>query len=195
MRKYRTFPTVMEDLKRISITELKKDGYLEENTEKLGYYTWSRGKEITYRLCFKTFLIGKPENYYLVFRRWDNDKYVGYRIRLVAVPSNLGKGKGFRWYFLCPFTGKKCLKLYLYRGYFRSRESLGKIMYEDQNRSKPSRIYVKAIKIACECLNVSKLFDRDFRRYYGGKKTRIYKAYLKQNERLKWSIAVMGFVD
>src|SRR5690349_11165343 len=54
---------------------------------------------------------------------------MNYNIIIIGMPSNLGKG--LVYYFLCPFTHKKC-KI-LYKGYgalhFRSRESYSHRIY------------------------------------------------------------------
>jgi hypothetical protein len=46
-----------------------------------------------------------------------------YRVPIVSVPSNLGKGEVY--YFLCPFSFKKCKTLYMGYGslYFKSRQA------------------------------------------------------------------------
>jgi len=46
-------------------------------------------------------------------------KPINYKVDLVNVPSNIGKG--VVWFFVCPMTGKKCRKLYLVDTYFTSR--------------------------------------------------------------------------
>jgi hypothetical protein len=60
-------------------------------------------------------------------------------IALVSVPSNLGKG--IRWYFVCPVTGKRATHLYLYQGIFVHRAGINKAFYKKQTESQSSRMF------------------------------------------------------
>lgn len=67
-------------------------------------------------------------------------KDIKYDIRIDTVPSNLGKGNIY--YFLCPFTSKRCKILYMGYGslYFKSREAYThKIYYNSQLSSHNDR--------------------------------------------------------
>lgn len=72
-------------------------------------------------------------------------KAISYDIRIVSIPSNLGKGR--MYYFICPFTHKWCKYLYMGYGspYFKSREAYShRIYYASQLSSrlnKPNDIY------------------------------------------------------
>ena len=57
--------------------------------------------------------------------------------QLTSIPSNLGKG--VVWYFICPFTWKRCRKLYLLDERFMHRSALPSEMYECQTQSKKWR--------------------------------------------------------
>jgi len=60
-------------------------------------------------------------------------------IELVSVPSNLGKG--LRWYFVCPVTGKRATYLFLYKGIFIHRLGIDKAFYKKQTESQSSRTF------------------------------------------------------
>ena len=70
---------------------------------------------------------------------WD---YEGERrkviVALCSEPSNLGKGQV--WYFLCPYTGRKCRTLFLNGKVIASRYAFCHV-YSYQNESKRNRIF------------------------------------------------------
>ena len=59
-------------------------------------------------------------------------------VRLLPQPSNLGRGKV--WYFICPYTGKRCRKLYLMGRNFYSQKAFGNAIYASQAESKMMRL-------------------------------------------------------
>jgi hypothetical protein len=61
------------------------------------------------------------------------------KVELVSFPSNLGKG--IRWYFVCPVTGKRATHLYLYQGIFVHRAGIDKAFYRKQTESQLKRMF------------------------------------------------------
>ena len=118
-----TFPTLYDEVLTISITKLKKLGFLELGQRKRGTLTWSTNGSKTGAIDIAVFTDLRDPYIYLdyLFR----GKPVNYHVNLVSVPSNIGKGKV--WYFLCPHTGKRCRKLYSVGGKFLHREVLGTV--------------------------------------------------------------------
>lgn len=62
------------------------------------------------------------------------NKTVSYKISMIAIPSNLGKG--FVTYFVCPSTGKHCRNLYSCGGKFLHRDVTG-LLYAQQAKKQP----------------------------------------------------------
>lgn len=79
----------------------------------------------------------EKENDYVVLEYEYNGQEITDKIQLEAIKSNLGE----RWvyFFICPNTGKKCRKLYLHNGYFRSRQGIGGMLYQQQAISTNNR--------------------------------------------------------
>lgn len=67
-----------------------------------------------------------------------NDKPVRCVIRLQKESTNLRKGH--RYFFVCPVSGRKCWKLYLYNGAFVSRYAIPGASYSKQSLSKKQRM-------------------------------------------------------
>src|SRR5258705_6392602 len=101
MPKPHTFPTLFDDLKRVSISFLRKHGYLKLNQWLIGTITWSSNGNITGSISIQ--VNTQTESPYLLLDYKCNERPINYRVQLVSIPSNLGK-----WtvcYFVCPYTG------------------------------------------------------------------------------------------
>jgi hypothetical protein len=57
-----------------------------------------------------------------------------YRVNLVSIPSNLGRGE--IWYFICPVSERKCRKLYFINLMYVHRQAYAGQLYEQQADSK-----------------------------------------------------------
>lgn len=122
---------ILDELKALSIADLKRFGYLHPGT-RTGTLSWS--------------YYGNPTgNVSVAMQMWENAGYLRfaytynqtqdfqYNVHLIALPTNLGIGQ--RWYFICPRTGKRCTKLFVANGYFQHREGIPGAMYRSQTRS------------------------------------------------------------
>ena len=179
MPKPHTFPTLFDEVKTVSITFLTKHGYLKPNQLKVGSVHWSRNGEnigsISIRVCTHS------ENLFLEFDYKCNQVPIKYKVQLISVPSNLGKG--VVWYFVCPRTGKRCRKLYLADTYFYHREAFKGCMYEKQTQSKKSRYLDKTIGAYFKSDQLyEQLYKKNFKKQYAGKPT---KKYLKLTQQIQ----------
>jgi len=102
-----------------------------------------------------------------------NEEPVNYKINLVPLPSNIGKGKV--WYFECPQTKKRCRKLYLVGGYFLHRTAFGGCMYKQQTKSKSMRNQIKMIDAVFKATELyEQIYSKHFKKSYAGKPTKKY---------------------
>ena len=130
MAKVSTFPTLFDNVLQISISKLMEWKYLEPQQIMSGTLRWSvNGKETA-----SINIIANTRSGYIELNYNYNKEPRNYKIALVSLPSNLGKGDV--WYFLCPQTGKRCRKLYSVGGYFLHRKAFKGCMYEKQTKSK-----------------------------------------------------------
>lgn len=103
-------------------------------------------------------------------------------IEMVAVPSNLNRGK--YWLFTCPVSGKRCKKLHLIRGLFQHRTAVPDAFYRQQARTKwPFGRYWDAHDGICDILKAAE--QPYFREYYAGKPTRRCLRMLRKIQKLK----------
>lgn len=175
MPKQQTFPYLFDELKNISISKLNEWNYLKENNHRSSTISWSTNG-------VETSSIGAVMNtfdYTLTIDYKCNGISYNYKIQLVSILSNLGKGKV--WYFICPFTNKRCRKLHLINGKFTHRSALPSGMYSKQTQSKKWRLlesvygsYFNSDKV------YEQLYSKNFKRYYKGKPTKRYLKLLQQ---------------
>lgn len=177
MPKPHTFPTLYNEALQISISKLKGWGYLDPEQIKSGTLTWSRNGNPTGSISIRANTHSEQPYIELDYKFRDEPR--NYKVRLVSMPSNLGKG--LIWYFLCPQTKKRCRKLYLIGGYFLHREAFSGCMYETQTQSKKYRQLDKTLGAYFKIDNLySELYKKNFKKYYAGKPTKKYLRIMEQ---------------
>ena len=177
MPKPYTFPTLYDEVLQISITKLKEWSYLNPEQIKSGTITWSRNGTPIGSISIQ--VNTKSEQPYIELDYKYRDEPRNYKVRLVSIPSNLGKG--LIWYFLCPQTKKRCRKLYSIGGYFLHREAFKGCMYETQTQSKKYRQLDKILGAYLKSDNLySELYKKNFKKTYAGKPTKRYLRIMEQ---------------
>ena len=179
MPKISTFPTLFENVLKLNLSKLQERIYLEIGQKNEGTLTWGRNGEETGSISIIVNLIRERPFIELDYKYGNENR--NYKIPLVSIPSNLGKGKVF--YFLCPITEKRCRILYCINGYFLHREAFEGCMYEKQRDSKEWRKQRKALERYYASDDIYKeIYSRHFKKYYKGKPT---KRYLKLIQKIK----------
>lgn len=182
MPKPHTFPTLYNEALQISISKLKGWGYLDPEQFKSGTLNWSRNGNPTGSISIQVNTHSEQPYIELDYKYRDEPR--NYKVRLVSIPSNLGKG--LIWYFLCPQTKKRCRKLYSIGGYFLHREAFKGCMYETQTQSKKYRQLDKTLGAYFKIDNLySELYKKNFKKYYAGKPTKRYLRIMEQIQKLE----------
>ena len=177
MPKPHTFPTLYNEALQISISKLKEWEYLNPEQIKSGTLTWSRNGNKTGSISIR--VNTHREQPYIELDYKYRDEPRNYKVRLVSMPSNLGKG--LIWYFFCPQTNKRCRKLYSIGGYFLHREAFNGCMYETQTQSKKYRQLDKTLGAYFKTDDLySQLYQKHFKKTYAGKPTKKYLRILEQ---------------
>lgn len=183
MPKQPTYPVILDRVKKITISKLKEWQYLEPNSFKSGTISWSRAGNEVGSINISCKMIAE-ETYIQLSYTYNKEESVNYKVKLVSVASNLGRGK--LWYFLCPETGKRCRKLYGAGKYFLHRDAYPDAMYESQTYSKQMR---KMDKVFSTVFGVDdlmeELYSKHFKTHYAGKPTKRYQQILNQLEQAK----------
>lgn len=181
MPRFATYPSTYDDCLTIEIKNILAWGYLRVGYSNSGVISWSRNgvKHSSISISsYNTF-----DSKYLTLDYKSNGIPITYRVEVISVPSNLGKGEVF--YFLCPKTGKRCRKLYLQYGYFYHREAYRGTMYECQLRSKKTRGIFKIFdKIYIHDTVYCERYKKYFKTHYNGKPT---KRFLKLENKIRVS--------
>lgn len=183
MGRITSFPTVFEDIKTISITELKKWGYINANKNQSGTLYW---KVLENRVLeVKVFVFNMAPEPFIVLNYTVQGKNIIYKILLTFTQSNLGKGK--ICLFLCPKTGKKCRKLYFVNGLFLHRDAYNGIFYKKQLYSKEWRRGKKKIDKLVEAQKLTDELEKPYaRKFYNGVPTKSFKKLLNIVKENKW---------
>ncbi len=177
MPKPHTFPTLYNEALQIHISKLKGWGYLDPKQIKSGTLNWSRNGNPTGSISIQVNTHSEQPYIELDYKYRDEPR--NYKVRLVSIPSNLGKG--LIWYFLCPQTKKRCRKLYSIGGYFLHREAFKGCMYETQTQSKKYRQLDKILGAYLKSDNLySELYKKNFKKTYAGKPTKRYLRIMEQ---------------
>lgn len=177
MPKPYTFPTLYNEALQIDISKLKGWGYLDPEQIKSGTLNWSRNGNPTGSISIQVNTHSEQPYIELDYKYRDEPR--NYKVRLVSIPSNLGKG--LIWYFLCPQTKKRCRKLYSIGGYFLHREAFKGCMYETQTQSKKYRQLDKILGAYLKSDNLySELYKKNFKKTYAGKPTKRYLRIMEQ---------------
>lgn len=185
MPKFSTFPFLFDEEKSISISNLRKWGYLKMNSSKNGTIRWSRNGIETSTLTIQT-LITQNSSYILLDYKCNDTSY-NYKIPLFPLSSNLGIGNV--WYFVCPFTNKRCRIIHLINERFMHRSALPSGMYSNQTHSKKWREMEKVYGSYFDSDKYyEEIYSKHFKTHYKGKPTKRYlKLLLKINEANRFS--------
>jgi hypothetical protein len=168
MSRHSSIPTLFDECKTISITFLRKHNYLNQNNQSSGVMSWSRNGSTTGQISISVSMVNNP---CLTLSYVCNGKPIKYDVRLISVPSNLGKGEV--WYFVCPNTGKLCRKLYQGSIYFLHRDAFEGCFYDSQVQSHRNRALLKLYSLH---FVTDKVYEERYRKYfkpcYNGKPTK-----------------------
>lgn len=164
-----SYPITYEDCKSIEIKILKKNNYLQSNQINKCIIRWYINEETTGRM--KVIVNTMTDKPYVVLIYKLNEQSIEYKVQLVSKRSNLGLGE--IWYFICPFTNKRCRKLYLLNKYFSHRNRCKGVFYEKQLLSKSNRKSLGIFRKIDQINNaIEETKSKHFRMYYNKVKTK-----------------------
>lgn len=167
-----------KETRRIELSKLLKSKMLEKGYTKTFEYNWTCEGSPTGSISIKTFWSKKEKYVRLCYattngKTGDKTKY-DYKVELLTVKSNLGKGEIL--YFKCPQTGKRCKILYMAYSseIFKSRSAyLNRIYYPSQMYSKLQYPAIQSRKLEKE---INKIRNQKYLRLqYKGEPTRTAK--------------------
>lgn len=164
-------PTLFDECKTIDISKLSSWGYLKQNQIRNGTISWSVNGDNTGRISIavNTF----AERPFIELNYSCNGTPISYKVRLIKVGSNLGKG--YYWYFICPRTGKQCRKLHLVSTYFYHRTAFIGCMYDKQTQSKKTRALLSLFdRLTVVESAYEKIYQKNFKETYKGNPTKRY---------------------
>ncbi len=166
-------------LKKMSTSFLKENGYFKASW-KSGIVTWSINGEKTGSISIESCIDDFQQYIRFIYTRTDNysgeKKDFSYKVELTTTPCYFG---GKRYWFICPlskngiYCGRRVGVLYLGGDYFGCRHC-----YELTYESRKSRYGATITDQELE-----ELENKTKRKFYKGKMTRKYKAFLKKRKK------------
>ena len=179
MPKPKTFPILYNEALQIHISKLKEWNYLNLEQLKSGTITWSSSGEKIADISIKINTLSEQSYIELDYKYGGDPR--NYKVGLVCMPSNLGKG--VIWYFLCSQTNRRCRKLYLVNGYFFHRNAFNGCMYACQTESKQWRHLKRVYGSLFEPNRFyEQLYSKHFKKFYSGKPTKRYLELIRKIE-------------
>jgi len=180
-----TYPDTVESCWVISLTQLKKEGFFKGHMK--GPIYWKRGGETMGSVNIEV-RVKEPTRFmrvsYTATLPGGAKKERNLIFSIDAVPSNLGKGH--RYYFVCPYTEKRCMKLYMppIASYFAHREHWQNLYYDQQTKNKSFRALGMFLDLDIRIKEKEKSIGSPYmKRYYKGKPTPKYISYLRLREK------------
>ena len=184
MAKTPTFPLIIDRCLTVSIADLKRWGCLKPGNYRSGTVYWDRGGEREASVGYIISLSVEFEKAYIQFNYAYDGQPVQYRVPLIPVPANIGKG--LVWFFRCPFTGQRCKKLHLIEGRFMHRSAVRGAMYKRQTDSKRWRLVNRFFDMHDIQADVWDAVNKPyFKAEYRGKETRRFSRLIRKVERVE----------
>ncbi|MEZ4941150.1 MAG: hypothetical protein R3D58_09790 [Saprospiraceae bacterium] len=189
MAKTPTFPLILDRCYTVSIGDMKRWGSLVPGQYKSGSVYWERAGSREASVGYFAFISREPGQAYIQFNYTCDGEQIQWRVPLLSVPSNLGKG--LVWFFRCPVTGKRCKKLHFIDRRFMHRSAVRGAMYKRQTESKKYRKlnrFFDAYEIGADVL--AEMEKPYFKEEYQGKPTRRCLRLIRKAERVERRVNV-----
>jgi hypothetical protein len=176
----------VEDCRSVSIAFLKKNGYLDTECCISGGISWKNyyGEETSSVSIYVSTLYGDNSIrfQYTNTNRWSGEEtYHDYKVGLTTTPCHFG---GVRYWFNCPFCGRRAGKLFLGAGHIRfGCRHCYDLSYESRNESHSGKLGIMGSFLDID-KRIGKLCEQTKRWTYAGRPTRkanrIYALQLKR---------------
>lgn len=182
---YSTKGTV-EGARSISITFLKRHGYLNKGEHWKGTSTWSRHGEVIASVDHSINADNSSIQFMYSFTHEEDEtkKYQNYSVPIVCTPCHFG---GVRYWFLCPSCGKRVGVLYLAGKYVFACRGCWNLTYESCNQSGMS----KGMGVIKSFDDIDKMREKLRTPFYRGELTKRHKRIIKAERRVYASFQVL----
>lgn len=152
-------PTVETSL-RIDLPKLRRAGFLKPGCRVAGIWRWTRHGEPVGSVDIAVTLEPEGRSDIIISFRHD-DEPISQEVRLVGVPMPFG---GWRWFALCPVTGRRCTTLVLPSGGRRFASVLAwRLPYASQREDIFGRAHRRIAKATARLDRMSKYARRPTR--------------------------------
>lgn len=171
MPKHPTYPLILDRCYTVSIGNFRRWGALSPGRYQSGSIHWGEEGERQASVGYCAFIDLAPGKAYIQFNYNYDGEPMQWRVPLLSMPANIGKG--LVWFFRCPITGQRCKKLHLVDGRFMHRSAVRGAMYKRQAESKKWRLVSRLFDLYDVQAGVwDEIHKPHFKAEYRGKETR-----------------------
>lgn len=171
MPKHPTYPLIIDRCYTVSIGNFRRWGALSPGRYQNGSIHWGEEGERQASVSYCAVIGREPGQAYIQFNYTYDGEPMQWRVSLLSMPANIGKG--LVWFFRCPITGQRCKKLHLIDGRFMHRSAVRGAMYKRQAESKKWRLVSRLFDLHDLRASVwDEIHKPNFKAEYRGKETR-----------------------
>lgn len=176
----------VEGARSISISFLKRHGYLNKGEHWQGTSTWSMHGEVIARVGHTVNADNNSIRFEYTFTNEEDEtkKHQDYSVPIVSTPCHFG---GVRYWFLCPKCFKRVGTLYLAGKYIFACRDCWNLTYESRNLGGAA----KRLGVVKSCVEIDKMREQMRTPYYRGEFTKRHRRIIKAERRLYNSFAMI----
>lgn len=183
MGRHSTIPDYFDLVPQIKLSKFKEWGYLKSGSLDFNI-TWTANWGFHGTSSIRVYLDIIGENGLMTLSYSNKGESVRQDVELVSIESNLGFG--LVWYFVCPFTNKRCRKLYGIGKPFAHRTYFKRGLYIQQSSSNNyKRKFTLHTKFKRKEKAYDLIYSKNFKQYYEGKPTKRFLMALRWIEEAK----------
>lgn len=177
MPHFASFPVVLDWVPQLKISSLRKWGYFKEESCSDITISWTSDWSFD-KQAIRVIVDTRSDDPHirLIYKNTNSQmetSNMNYRVDLVQLPSNLGKGS--IWYFRCPITDLLCRKMFSIGKYFGHREAFPEACYFSQTLSRKGRyLNSQYDKLQRREKGFDIVYGKGFTPYYNGVPTKKY---------------------
>jgi hypothetical protein len=179
MPRYPNYPTTCEGTQRLELAYLRKIGVLQP-----GIYSrtlsWSNRGQPSGSIGLDAHIEPGESNYLRLYYTVNKERHYDYTVQLEQQPSNLRGVAGYRWYMVCPITGRRATVLYLRSG---TGVFAHRLAFPQERLYYDAQLENKRFRGLSNYFGVDKEWEEQYRKgrklFYQGKPTRWHERLLK----------------
>ncbi len=188
MPRYPNYPTTCEGTQRLELTYLRKIGVLQPGIHYRSL-SWTNRGQPSGSISMEAHILPGEGSYLRLYYTVNKERQYNYRVELEQQPTNLRGVAGYRWYMVCPTTGRRATVLYLRSG---TGVFAHRLAFPQQRLYYDAQLENKRFRGLSAYYGLDREWEAQWRKgrklYYMGKPTRWHERLLKMERRTAASV-------